>query len=378
MNVTLIVNGTVYAPEVLGSQSILLVGSKIAKIGPLDAEALESAGLPCEVLDADGSLIVPGMIDPHAHLIGAGGESGFASRMPEIMLEQLICAGITTVVGLLGTDTVTREPRCLFAKAHQLSDEGLTAYMYTGGFELPPRTITDSALDDVTIVDCVIGTGEVALSDPRWVDPPLEDLAHLVAQTALGGKMAGKAGVTHFHIGPGENRLALLRDLLDSYEIEPESIYVTHITRSEALMEEAIALAKRGVYVDMDAVEQNIGDCLRYYLAHDGPPERLTVSSDAHTPGGSPAKFFQQFVSCVREHEYAVETALPFFGSNAAKALKLSGKGQIQEGFDADLLILNEKTLSIEHIFAQGRQFVKNGERIVKSQQEQQLEESLP
>jgi beta-aspartyl-dipeptidase (metallo-type) len=326
------------------------------------------------VIDASGCIVMPGLIDPHAHLVGAGGEDGFGSRMPEISFEQLIDAGVTTVVGLLGTDTVTREPRCLLAKVNQLDEEGITPYMYTGGFELPPRTITSSALDDVVLIDKVIGTGEIAISDSRWIDPPLEDLAYVVAQTALGGKMARKAGVTHFHVGGSPKRLSLLRTLLETYEIEPSNIYTTHITRSEALMEDAIQLARQGIFVDMDSVEENIRECLQYYLDHGGAPEQVTVSSDAHTPGGSPAKFFRQFTSCLQA--FPVERVLPCFSGNAARALKLNSKGRLGEGCDGDVLVLRQGTYELVHLFARGRHVIQDGQHKVESRQTQMLEDS--
>ena len=145
--------------------------------------------------------------------------------MPEIMVGQIVCAGVTTVVGLLGTDTMTRNMGCLHAKASQLWAEGITTYIYTGGFELPPTTLTGSVVDDVVMIDKIIGTGEIAISDSRWLDPQLYDLAHIVSQTALGGQMAGKAGVTHFHTGAGKRRLALLHELLDCFDVPPSSIY---------------------------------------------------------------------------------------------------------------------------------------------------------
>ena len=39
---------------------------------------------------------------------GGGGEAGPASRCPEAQLSQLIDAGITTAVGVLGTDGISR------------------------------------------------------------------------------------------------------------------------------------------------------------------------------------------------------------------------------------------------------------------------------
>lgn len=374
MTFTLIENGLVYAPEPLGEQSVLIANDRIVKIGSIDAQALRD--FEVNVIDAEGCVVLPGLIDPHEHLIGAGGEHGFTSRMPEIPLEHILMAGITTVVGLLGTDTTTRHLQCLHAKTCQLTDEGITAYMYTGGFEHPPSTFLGSVLDDIVVIDKVIGLGELAISDARWVDPDLRELAMLVKSATLGGMMSGKAGVTHFHLGEGERRLSLLNALLDEYDTPPETLYVTHITRSEALMQEAIALAKRGAFVDMDVIDENLGDCVRYYQTHGGDMAQLTVSSDAHTPGGSPSKLYQQFVSTIREHGFSLETVLPLFTSNTATVLKLPSKGRLKPGGDGDVLILDADTYAIAHVFARGRQFVRDGELADMSKQSQQVQEA--
>jgi beta-aspartyl-dipeptidase (metallo-type) len=364
----------VYTPDAAGLQSLLLVGEQIAKVGTISSKKLAALEMEVEIIDAAGCFVVPGFIDPHAHIIGAGGEEGFASRMPEILMSQLVCAGITTVIGLLGTDTTTRNLSCLHAKASQLYAEGLTSYIYTGGFELPATTLTGTVIDDLVMIDKIIGTGEIAISDPRWLDPKLYDLAHVVFQTALGGKMGGKAGVTHFHSGPSETKLSLLHQLLDEYEIPPSSIYATHINRSEALIEDGIALAKRGAYVDMDTVEEDLGERMQYYLEHGGPAKQITVSSDAHTPKGSSRKLYEQFVECVNHYEMPLAQVLPFFTSNVATVLKLPKKGHLQSGNDADVLVLRRNTLEIVHLFARGRQLIKDGQLIQLSKQEEEVE----
>lgn len=375
---TVIQNARVYAPRALEKQSLLIIGEKIVTVGKVDVRALEAAGLEGEVIDAAGCFVLPGLIDPHEHLIGAGGEKGFASRLPEIRAEDILKSGITTVVGLMGTDTVTRDPRCLYAKVQQLNAEGITAYMYTNGFELPGRTVTGSVIDDLVMIDPIIGTGEIAISDPRWLDPQVYDLAHVVSQTKLGGQMSGKAGVTHFHVGPTEGRLTILNSILDAYEIAPEYLYVTHITRSPELLRDAINLVKRGAYVDMDTIEQNIAECIQAYLQQGGEPTHLTVSSDAHTPGGTPQKFFSEFVSCFEDDNFSIEQVLPCFTSNTADVLKLKNKGRLQAGADADVLVMSEKTHEIVHVFAQGRHCMKNGQLIFESEQEKLLQEGQP
>lgn len=374
MKFTLITGGDLYTPRHAGVQELLLADGKVAKLGAVELSTLHALSDDVTLLDATGCIVVPGFIDPHAHLIGAGGEEGFASRMPEILLGQIVCAGVTTVVGLLGTDTTTRHIASLHAKASQLGEEGITAYFYTGGFELPPTTLTGSVMDDLVLVDKVIGTGEIAISDPRWIDPLLDPLAHIVVQTATGGKMAGKAGVVHFHTGPGKRKLGLLHELLDCYDVPSAAIYPTHVNRSEALVEDAIALARRGAFVDMDTVEEDVAARLPYYLAQGGPPDRITISSDAHTPSGSTRKLYEQFVALVRETQLPLETVLACFTSNGAAALKLKNKGALARDKDADVLVLRQDTLELVHVFAGGRQFVRDGQYVAQSRQEQQVE----
>jgi beta-aspartyl-dipeptidase (metallo-type) len=357
---TLIRNGTVYDPTLRGQLDVLIAFNRIAAIGRIDHAAISALGPECRLIDACDCSVVPGLIDPHAHLIGAGGEDGFQSRMPEIAADQLIAAGATTVVGCLGTDTITRHLSALFAKTRQLRAQGLTALMYTGGFWVPPPTLTGSVTSDLVLIDPVIGVGEIAIADTRSSEPPREALAQLVSAAITGGMLAGKAGVTHFHVGPSSRRLAILRALMDEHDIPAKYVYPTHIGRSEALMDEAIALAKGGCFVDVDTVEEDLARWLPYYLEHGGPPERLTVSSDAHTPDGSPEKWSGQIRGLLREQSLPVETILACVTANPARALGLGRKGRLAVGQDADVLVL-DKAWNIRHVLADGRHLLRDG-----------------
>ncbi|GAB4517205.1 MAG: beta-aspartyl-peptidase [Anaerolineae bacterium] len=377
MTLTVIWNGQVFSPQPQGVTSLLIGGGQVIRLGQLDVSLLQASGLVENVIDAQGCLVFPGLIDPHQHLVGAGGEEGFASRMPEMPLREIILAGITTVVGLLGTDTVTRNPVSLYAKVQQLNAEGITAYMYTGGFELPPHTIMASPLEDIVMIDPVIGTGEIAISDPRWIDPQLYNLAYVISQTQLAGQMAGKAGVTHIHTGPSEKRLSLLHQILDEYAIKPESIYATHITRSPELMRDAVSLAARGAYVDMDTVDGGIPDHLHHYLQAGGDPNHVTVSSDSYTPGGSPAKFWQAFADCWRDDRLTATQVLKAFCVNTAKVLKLNQKGHLHPGADADVLIVREETMKITHLLAGGKLLIENAQQVHKGEQDRLLKQGV-
>jgi beta-aspartyl-dipeptidase (metallo-type) len=349
---TLIKNGDILAPAPLGVQSLLIAGGKIAQIGQVDEAALSRLGCEYELIDAGGQWVTPGLVDPHQHICGGGGEQGFGSRQPEVPLDALLKAGITTVVGCLGTDTTTRTLPGLLAKARQLEESGITAYIYTGGFPVPPPTITGRVLDDIVIIDKVIGVGEIAVSDVRSFDPLPSELARVVSEAMVGGTLSGKAGVTHFHVGPAKGRLAPLRAILENHDVEARYLYPTHINRSRELFMEAIALARLGAFVDIDTVEENLTDWLRLYREQDAPPSQLTVSSDAHTLDGSPQKLYDQLVAAA--HEFGLAEVLPYFTFNPAQALGLHTKGRLEMGADGDILVLDKATFAINHLFALG------------------------
>lgn len=377
--ITLIKNGEVYTPDYLGNQSILLIDGKIAKIGDIDEENLSVFPLDVEVIDASGCTIAPGIIDPHVHLIGGGGEGGFATRTPELQLSGIIKAGITTVVGCLGTDGTTRHMTSLLAKARGLEEEGISAYIYTGNYHIPTPTITSSVKDDIILIDKVVGAGEIAISDSRSAQPSIQEVAKVIAEARIGGLLSKKAGVTHFHVGPGKDHLAFLHKILEDYEVPAANIYATHVTRSQELVDDAIALADKGAFVDMTADEET-GEWIRYYKRNKADLTQLSLSSDGN---GSLPKFnakgeligfgvasqrtlFEQVVSAVKEYEIPLTEVLALVTRNPARALCFHTKGNLKAGFDADILILDSNSLEIEHVFAKGQQMLKHKEVIVK------------
>ncbi|MBD1220996.1 beta-aspartyl-peptidase [Virgibacillus halodenitrificans] len=375
----LIKNGTIYAPQYLGKKSILISENKIIKIGDIDEETLYQLGVDAKVIDAAESLIFPGLIDPHVHLIGGGGEGGFATRTPEIQLSEIIKSGITTMVGLLGTDGTTRHMTSLLAKARGLEEEGITTYIYSGNYHVPTPTITSSIKDDVILIDKVIGAGEIAISDSRSAQPSVHELAKLCAEARIGGLLSKKAGVTHFHVGPGKAYLTLLHQIIDEYEIPPTSIYATHITRSKELVDDAIKLSQKGAYVDITADEQTI-KWVKYFKENGGRMDRLTISSDGNgslpkfNEGGeligfgvaSPSTLFEQLKAVVKGDELSLEEIVPLLTSNTAAALRLNEKGIIEQHADADLIVINKQTFDLEHVIAKGRLMMRDKKVVVK------------
>ena len=378
MTTTLIRNAEVYAPESLGRRDLLLGGGKVLWVGT-DAPDLPAA-FGAQVLDLGGRRLLPGLIDGHVHVTGGGGEAGFASRVPAPTLSRYTRSGVTTVVGLLGTDDVARGTRELLAHVNALREEGLSAWGYAGGYHLPPATLTGSVRADLVFIDCLIGVGELAISDHRSSQPTLDELLRIASEAHVAGLMTGKAGIVHLHLGDGSRGLDLVRRALDQSELPPRVFNPTHVNRRKALFEEAIALARRGCSIDITAFPVDEGedawsaaDALVRYLDSGAPRDRVTVSSDA---GGCLPCFDAQgrvcsmdvghsgaLVDTLREllaRGIALQDVLPAFTSNVAGLLRLPGKGRIAVGADADLVALDADG-AVTDVFAGGRPHLRDG-----------------
>ncbi|MEM4724460.1 MAG: beta-aspartyl-peptidase, partial [Candidatus Hadarchaeum sp.] len=364
----LVRNIQVYAPEPLGIQDLLVVAGKIVLL----KQDIEKPRWVKRVLEGEGRLLVPGLIDLHVHLQGGGGEAGPASRLPEVPFADLVRAGITTCVGCLGTDDVTRSLEGLLAKARALQAQGITAYIYTGSYQVPPVTLTGSVRRDLVLIPEVVGVGEIAISDHRSSQPTVAELARVAAEARVGGLLAGKRGLVHLHVGSAPSRLEPLRELLRTTSLPITQFHPTHVNRTPELLEEAVAWVEAGGTVDLTAPSSTLTwDLLRAVerlIRVDPAWERFTLSSDG---GGSMPKFDEagnlvgyasgdvralwNAVQALVREGFPLEKALRPVTINPARILGLPHKGTIAVGQDADFLILDE---NLELISTIARGFV--------------------
>lgn len=367
-------NARIHAPDPRGVGDVLVGGGRILAVGAVTPPSAEL----CEVVDLAGARLIPGLIDSHVHVTGGGGESGPASRVPRVPFSALSRAGVTTCVGVLGTDGTTRTVAELVASTLALRAEGLSAFCWTGSYEVPPITLTGSVRSDIVFVDPVIGVGEVAISDHRSSQPTFDEIARLAGDCHVAGLMSGKAGVLHLHLGNGGRGLSMIRELLDRTELPPRTFHPTHVNRRKALFDEALELARGGSTIDVTAFPVDEGedawsapDAIVRYLESGAPEERLTCSSDgggclpAYDSQGNLTKIDIGKPSAVADalaellsRGLALQDVLPIFTSNVAKLLRLHGKGRIEVGRDADLVVLAEDH-TIRDVLAGGRFLVR-------------------
>lgn len=380
--IKLIKNAEVFAPKYLGKKDVLAIADKIVRIED-HIDGYDNVP-EVETFDFSGKKLLPGYIDIHMHITGGGGEQGPASRVPEAMLSQITSCGITTVVGLLGTDGITRSVENLVAKARALTEEGITAYCLTGAYGIPSTTITGSVEKDIMMVPPIIGT-KIAVSDHRSSNPQGPELIAVASVTRRGGLLANVAGLVTMHMGSGVGKLDPLFYALDHSDIPAKNFLPTHMLRTQELLEEGAKLVRRGGYFDMTAgstdEDMEIGaEKIMELLSWEGmSTEHLTLSSDAF---GSQPKFNEQgecigltycspkylhlTIKSLVHRGLPLEEAIKLLTSTPAELLGKAGvKGCVAEGADADLLVLDEN-LDIDSLFAKGQTAILNKEITLK------------
>ncbi|MDI3477587.1 MAG: hypothetical protein PWQ59_1112 [Thermoanaerobacterium sp.] len=382
----LLKGGEVYSPKYIGKMDILTCNEKIIKIG----NNIAFKDLPdISIIDLNGCIVVPGFIDQHVHIAGGGGEGGPATRTPEINLTDLTKAGITTVVGLLGADGITRSMSELLAKSRALEEEGLTTYIYTGAYELPTRTLTNSVRSDIAIIDKVLGTGEIAISDHRSAQPTVEDLTKLAAEARVGGLLGNKPGIVHLHVGDGIRGLTPVIDIVKNTEIPITQFIPTHVNRNSHLFSQALEFLKMGGRIDLTSdikPDENSktaltpANAVKKIIENNISIDNVTMSSDSNgsipvfdenkklvkVMVGSTLTLYRDLKEIITQGILPLESAIKIITENVAKVLLLyPKKGCIKENSDADFVII-DKNLNISSVIAKGQFMIKFNEIVKK------------
>lgn len=388
--ITILRKAKLYKPEYAQVKDILILGDRIAAI---EDEIFIDTKNAVDVIEIDCSdkIAVPGFIDSHVHMLGGGGEGGYKTRTPEIMLTDLTRAGVTTVVGCLGTDGVTRNMISLLAKARALEEEGITSFIYTGSYQIPVKTITGEVMTDIITIDKIIGVGEIAISDHRSSQPTFEEFSKLAAETRVGGMLSGKAGILDIHLGDGRRTIELIKRTVDETEIPITQFLPTHVNRNSYLFEECIEYAKKGGYIDFtgsedsDFWEEQDGEIrvckgIKRLLQEGVCDDNFTISSDAQGSlpifnekkefvglgVGKATCLIKEIKECVIKEGIPLEIAIKAITSNPARILKLGRKGKVEIGFDADICILDKDTLDVDTVIAKGKVMYKDRKPVMR------------
>ena len=381
----LIKNIEVYNPESRGKKDILVAGEKIIAIeNEIDIRSLKNIGII--VIDGTGKKRIPGLIDAHVHIAGAGGEGGPSTRTPEMQISHMLDGGITTVIGCLGTDGFTRSLEAVLMKVKSLRAEGVSAWMYTGAYQIPTPTLLGDVGKDISLIEEVIGVGEIAISDHRSSCPTTPELIRLVEHARVGGMLGGKAGIVNIHMGDAINPFQPIYDAVAQSQLKLTQFYPTHCTRNKYIFEDAKVYGKSG-FVDLTASsypydpenETKPSGAIVELIRAGVPLEHITITSDGNgsLPNfdkdghlisidmGLPKSVFTELIDAVIIEKLPLEKALKVVSSNIADILKLKNKGRLEPGKDADMVIL-DKEWQISDLVARGQLMTHDYKRLKK------------
>lgn len=379
----LIQQATVFSPIPRGKMDILIGGGKILAM----EKRINPSGIPgiTQTIDASGIILIPGFIDGHQHVTGGGGEGGFHTRVPELTVSMNFRNGVTTAIGLLGTDSLTRSIENLYAKTQAFNAEGLTAFMLTGAYCHPSPTLTGSVARDIVFLQPVIGL-KLALADSRGPHLEARDLAALASDVQVAGLLANKAGIITIHTGVKSQALDLVFEIIEGFEIRPSIFIPTHVNRkNEKLNNQALMLAEKGCVVDATChAEVSTSDTSWMNAAEfalrardNGLLEHVSFSSDAGGSMpiwnqdrsriigmgvGSPASLVFELNLLVNQKGVPLEQALLPLTTTPARIYRLDHrKGTVDVGKDADLILLDPSSFTIRDVLAAGEWVVQNG-----------------
>lgn len=360
----LIRNAHVYAPEDCGTMDVLICGEKIEAC----SSTIHIDYKDLKVTDAKGMILIPGLIDQHVHIIGGGGEDGYSSLISELYMEDCVMCGVTSVVGLLGTDGIVKNIPALVAKTKALKEQGMSAWCLTGSYAIPSVTVTGSVGKDIAMIEEVIGV-KLAISDHRSSCVTKEEVARLAATARTAGLLAKKPGYVHLHTGRGKRGLKDIMEIIAETDLPISQFRPTHMSNQ---LEDAVTFAKMGGHIDFTAGETCADDILSIVSAV--PNEQITISSDAN--GSMPVwdenknligmgigKMDTLFTTVKELYNKGMDfsSALSMVTKNVAHCIGQDGrKGVIQNGADADLVLL-DTDMHIDTVYARGKTVVKQG-----------------
>lgn len=367
---SVIENVHVYAPEDLGLNDIVICHEKIVEVG----QGLAPSYPKANKVNGKGLLAVPGFIDQHVHVTGGGGEGSFKTRVPELKFTDCIGAGVTTLVGVLGTDGITRSVENLLAKTKALNEEGITAYCLTGSYEFPTITLTGDLKKDIAFLKEVLGV-KVAISDHRCSHLTKEELIRLASDVRMAALVSGKPGLITFHVGRGKQQLDLLFAILEETDLPVKHFRPTHVGK---LGEAAVRFAKMGGYIDFTAstLASEAAKDINEAIKAGAPLKRITLSSDANgsfpkwndanemigIAAASMKSLHKVLKALVQGERLPLTAALRLVTTNVANALELNeSKGRLHGGYDADILLLDQD-FNFDTVMARGQVLMQGGE----------------
>ena len=339
----LIKGGTVIDPaqNLNAIHDIAVENGKIARVAP-DIPAGEAA----QVIDAQGKIVTPGLIDLHTHVYDGVNGNGVAADLGGVR------AGVTTMVdaGSSGCDTYGGFPRHIIP--NNATEIIPFLHICRTGLATTPDIFSPASIDlDKTIKTVEDNRDTIYGIKARMVSPALEIMGMEMPRMAK--RAAVEAGVKLMvHIGDTEKRYdpAVIHQLLPI--LEPGDI-LTHLFTANPggvldgqgkLVPEAKEARERGVWLDTAHGRMNFSFEVGQRVLDQGLLPHC-ISTDLTLPGRqhtvhSMTEMMTRFLAM----EFTLEQVVAMCTINPAKALGQEHRiGALTPGHQADISLLELK-----------------------------------
>lgn len=363
---TLLKSGEVYTPRPLGLCDILMAGNRIIA---MEKELRAPKEFPVNLVNCSGYKVFPGLVDPVFYPCDNSDTDNPDTLLPAKISGSAFRAGITSAIGSLGWNDITREPGTLLRKVQILRTNGLQCHAYTGGFSGQSSVLLKNSAADLAYVSDYVATGIIGVTDHRAGRLSAEMLSSFHANAESGATLGNKSPVVVYM--PGEESQQYDDFFLRIKRVIPmaKHLMIAGVNRNKKLMESARKFGMTGLiniaaytggFFEGEAIEAT--KALKYFLRAGVPIKNISISSFAgieqhktrnHNIEQQYTAFYDAFYQSICDQNIPTDIVTKIFSTNAARSLRLRNKGELYTGGPADILVATKDNLPV-HLWGNG------------------------
>jgi dihydroorotase len=334
---------------------ILIENEKISK---LDRDI---NGKDIEIIDAKGNYVLPGMIDVHTHMR----EPGFTHK-EDFFTGSRACAkgGITTFIDMPNTNPATIDIESLDLK-RELAKKSIVNYgfHFGGSYNDNSNEIKKAKNVCSTKIFMNVSTGKMLIEDDSILDNVFKASKKIAVHAE--GEMVEKAiklAIKHnkplylCHISTKEE-IEIIKKYKKEYkniycEVTPHHLFLIEENKSYINIMKPELKTKEDVEALWEAIKEGIIDT----IGTDHAPHLLEEKEKKTTfgiPGVETA--LPLLITAYKNNRISLEKIVKMYSENPAKIFDIKYRGEIKEGYFADIIILDtekEYTIKNENIIS--------------------------
>lgn len=392
MSTTLIRNAQVVLPDGISQVDVLLDGDRIARIDAADVDTAD------DVVDAAGLHLIPGVIDDQVHFRDPG-----LTHKEDLSTGSRACAkgGITTFLEMPNTNPTTTTLEALDAKLDVAAEKCVVNYgFYIGA--TPDNVDVLSQATRTPGIKIFIGssTGNLLVDQQAaleriFAESSLPICAHCEDEATVRANaerlQGGSCYADHSRIRDHKAALIATKRAVDLADRHQHRFHVLHVstaqeaeflqTTSDLITAEACPhhllfsiddYERLGSLVQMNPSVKTKEDCAALWEAlRNGAIEVVATDHAPHTreekdqpypqsPSGLPAveNSLALMLDSIHQGRCTLEQVVRWMCEAPARVWNIHNKGQIAEGFDADVVLVD---LQKEHTIRNENQLTKSG-----------------